>query len=132
MEDQSAAQILEALAKSDTRSVAARIRDQLPLIEKALAAGTPRREIIEALQRLGIKTTLYNFEKVLARARKREQAEKPAIALPVTAPQPTAQGAPPPRPAPQNPLADLASPARSFNPVPDASKLLKKTNGENE
>lgn len=71
----------EALTRlaSDTkgRSETARLKDVLPQIEAALAAGVSRAAVLDTLHGQGFKMNMKSFESALYRLRRRQQGPAP-------------------------------------------------------
>ncbi len=65
-------QRLRALASDDTcRSKAARLRDVFEDVEAALEAGVAMSKVMDALERHGLKFTLFSFQTTLQRIRRK-------------------------------------------------------------
>jgi hypothetical protein len=84
MDKRTVAERLQALATADeTRSKAARLRDVLDEVEKALAAGAKRVDVLAELEAQGLRMSLATFETTLKRLRaKRMRAVRPFPSAP--------------------------------------------------
>lgn len=77
MAENSVAERLRALAASPAkRSETARLRDVLPDVEAAIAAGVSRASILETLHEAGFTMKMTSFESALHRLRKKQKGKK--------------------------------------------------------
>jgi hypothetical protein len=77
---------LQALAAgNEHRTKVARLRDLLPQIEAAQAAGVTHEKILETLNQQGLDLKMKAYSVMLWRLRKRQGKEKPALPVPIVA-----------------------------------------------
>lgn len=104
---------LRDLAKTSDRPTAKVLRELLPEIEEALAAGVSRARIVEYLESKGLKVTVANLSVTLYRLRQERTKAAPPAAMPA---------APAMRPAPTPAsTASTSAPAGLNTPAPTPS-----------
>lgn len=115
-----AAQALQALSRSSTaRTQVARLRELLPDIEAAQAAGVKHQHILEALNEHGFTLSMKAYSVMLYRLRQ-TRAKSAGASVPTGAPQSAAQT--PVAPATTGKPSDAQHPPAAPGPSPSAPK----------
>lgn len=105
----------ELIARAAKPSTMARLRDELPHIERAIASGVPQSAIVDMLNADGLNLSVRGFQAALSRLRKQAGTIAPRKRLAMSAAKPKDQANPPP------PSPAITKPTPPVVPGPAAS-----------